>query len=504
MTPSATIVCEIETITDPVDTTITIDRHTRIVADNGPINIDLINYTSSICPLNPYPLPHVTLILDGSSSEYNTVYQVLPGNQPVNIRIAKQGSGTWVFTDSNSNWTHRASGTPHLLFEEGTIILAGNALGGSATGSIIGRQNATMPYLGSADFNGPVALLIARQARELTEDGDLIPEENREPSTFSRVLEIPSGAINSDIILGGSSYGNQNGEFGTFDSNAAFRIGSSGITLASDANGYVRFITAYWQKVDGNPDPEIDVNIGTQTMTGDVWLDYALFPSSINNLNIRTGGLVFANGNYRFGGNPLSNPPILTIGSEYSSARIEMVSNIQAFNSTTFIGNDNLITGGTFRLFNNGTDPTVTVQAGSHTISSDLIFDTTPTFDVSDGCQITIGGTIQPTSAGLIKNGLGTLILQEAVGYSGTTNIIDGSLTVNSIISGPSIVDSVVFTSGTLTINFNSEPSINDTFQILLGSTAQTYVTEDISLVGITGTYIPAYDDTTSTLTINE
>jgi hypothetical protein len=486
VTPSATIVCETETITDPVDTTITIDRNTRIVADNGPINIDLINYTSSICPLNPYPLPHVTLILDGSSSEYNTVYQVLPGNQPVNIRIAKQGSGTWVFTDSNSNWTHRASGTPHLLFEEGTIILAGNAPDGSATGSIIGRQNATMPYLGSADFNGPVALLMS------------------EGSTWSRVLNIPSGITNSEVILGASSYPNQNGEFGTFDNNAAFRIGSSGITLASDANGYVRFITAYWQKVDGNPDPEIDVNIGTQTMTGDVWLDYALFPSSINNLNIRTGGLVFANGNYRFGGNPLSNPPILTIGSEYSSARIEMVSNIQAFNSTTFIGNDNLITGGTFRLFNNGTDPTVTVQAGNHTISSDLIFDTTPTVDVSDSCQITIGGTIQSTSAGLIKNGLGTLILQEAVGYSGTTNIIDGSLTVNSIISGPSIVDSVVFTSGTLTINFNSEPSINDTFQILLGSTAQTYVTEDISLVGITGTYIPAYDDTTSTLTINE
>ena len=181
-----------------------------------------------------------------------------------------------------------------------------------------------------------------------------------------------------------------------------------------------------------------------------------------------------------------------------------MVSNIQAFNSTTFIGNNNNIIGGTFRLFNNGTDPYVAVQSGNHTISSDLIFDTTPTFDISDSCQIVISGTIQSTDAGLIKDGLGTLVLENAVGYSGTTNITNGSLTINSIISGPSIIDSVVFTSGTLTINFNSEPSINDAFQILLGSTAQTYGAEDISLVGITGTYTPAYDDTTSTLTINE
>jgi len=523
VTPSATIVCEIETITDPVEATITIDRNTRIVADNGPINIDLINYTSSICPLNAYPAPGRTLILDGSSTEYNTVYQVFPGFSPVKLRIQKEGTGTWVFTDNVSNWKSRdPSGSKHLLFNEGTIILAGDATGGSATGSIIGKANdPQLPVFGSTDFSEPVALLLARRARD--NNGNLIAEVYREPSTFSRTLLIPSGATNSDIILGGSSYGNQTGLFGTFDANSAFRIGSDKLTFACDPNGYVRFLTPpdNFDKQDGSPDPEFTLNIGTSTMTGDVWLQTRLPASVVNSLHVRTGKLITFF-DYAFGatlGNPitLTSPPPLTIGSEYSSATMDLnipedsfqyanpnISTVQGFNSTTLIGNDNLITGGTFRLFNNGTDPTVTVQAGTHTISSDLIFDTTPTFDVSDGCQITVGGTIQPTSAGLIKNGLGTLILQEAVGYSGTTNIIDGSLTVNSIISGPSIIDSVVFTSGNLTINFNSEPSVDDTFQILLGSTTQTYATENIVLVGVTGTYIPSYDESISTLTINE
>jgi autotransporter-associated beta strand protein len=497
-------------------TTTTIEKNARLVANsNVAANMGPIINVLGRCPFNEDPLPERNLILDGTSTQYNTLEKVFydPGNYVVDgtsvitlrTRIQKEGTGTWVLTRNNkwSSGSGPGSASELLLFKEGTIILAGNAQGGSGSESIIGAQNSSIPILGSSSHTGPVFLLMAHGY------------------TWSRVLGIPSGITNSEVILGASSYG-QTGGIGvaTFDGDSAFRIGSDSLTLAADENAIARFLTPQnnWDKSDYSDDPEITINIGTPNMTGIVQLE-TILPSSINNLNVRYGTLR-PTIPYAFGGTAsgppswtfeLVSPPPLVIGNfDNSPVIIDLPVNewnglgtIQGFNSITFIGDNNSIVGDSssrFRLFNNGNDPTIIVASGNHIISCPLLLDSTLIVEVAESCELNISSSIQSTSAGLIKDGSGSLVLEQPITYSGATNIMDGSLVFNSSRSPK--IDSAIFTPNTLTVNFNSEPTIN-TYKLLLGSTAQNYTTENITLVGVTGTYNPTYNSLISTLVLD-
>jgi hypothetical protein len=63
-------------------------------------------------------------------------------------------------------------------------------------------------------------------------------------------------------------------------------------------------------------------------------------------------------------------------------------------------------------------------------------------------------------------------------------------------------LSSVVFTSSTMTCYFNNEPSVGDYFKIFNSPTVQSYIPENITLIGVTGTYNATYDSSTSILTI--
>lgn len=347
-----------------------IEKNTTLLANtNIPVQMDTIINVPK-CPYNPFPMPERTLILSGSSTEYNAVGRVFYNAGSflaTTIRIQKEGTGTWVLT-SNNKWRTRGSGSgsEFLLFKEGSIILAGNAYGGSGMDSIIGAQNGPIPILGSSSHTGPVSLLMAQQAFDGTTE---IPLNERGGSTFSRVLQIPSGVTNSEVILGGSSYPSQTGVLGVFDANSGFRIGSDSLTLACDDGGVVRFLTPKnnWQKSDGSANPEITIKIGTLTMTGNIKLETVL-PSSIIEYDIAYGNLIV--------------------------------------------------------------------------------------------------GPILPD------------------GYS-------------------SVINTATFTPLTLDVVFANEPNIGDSFKLLNSPTVQSYIPENITLIGVTGTYNPTYNSLISTLVLD-
>ena len=201
-----------------------------------------------------------TLTLTGSNTGANYITSVTGSN------VVKTGVGTWVFGTN--------SFTGQLSVQQGTIIAAINAPGGSGTTSALGKQNGPNPVVGLANATGTAALLAT--------DG----------VTIARVIEVAAlGSGDQEVVLGGSGAGEA-----TFDGNSGFRLGR-GVTLAADPGGTVRFLTPTnnWDQQDGSADPAVAVTIGTPTATGTVTLETTL-PGSITAVTVRQGTLRLGNG----------------------------------------------------------------------------------------------------------------------------------------------------------------------------------------------------------------
>ena len=201
-----------------------------------------------------------TLTLTGSSTGNNYITAITGSN------VTKTGPGTWVFGTN--------SFTGQLTVEQGTIVAAINAPGGTGTSSALGKENGPIPVVGLANASGTAALLAANGV------------------TIARVIEVAAlGSGDQEVVLGGSGVGTA-----TFDGGSAFRLGR-GVTLAADPGGNVRFLTptANWQQQDGSADPAVAVTIGTPTATGTVTLETSL-PTSITAVTVRQGTLRLGNG----------------------------------------------------------------------------------------------------------------------------------------------------------------------------------------------------------------
>jgi autotransporter-associated beta strand protein len=337
-----------------------------------------------------------TLTLTGSNTDANSITAVTGSN------VTKTGAGTWVL-GSNSF-------TGRLTIEQGTIVAASNAPGGSGTSSSLGKENGPTPLIGLVNGSGTAALLAANGV------------------TIARVIEVAAlGSGDQEVVLGGSGAGEA-----TFDGNSAFRLGR-GVTLAADPGGNVRFSTptANWQQQDGSSDPAVAVTIGTPTATGTVTLETQL-PGSITAVNVRQGTLRLAVSS-TFG----SATPV-TVGSAADSATLDLAGLGQTVQSLAFGGTAGLVVpgggGGVLRL--GGASPTVTVASGSgHRIDSTVALDSAATFAVSDAAaRMTAGGVITDGvsgAQGLAKSGSGTLVLAALNTYTGTTSIAGGAILVS-------------------------------------------------------------------------
>lgn len=106
---------------------------------------------------------------------------------------------------------------------------------------------------------------------------------------------------------------------------------------------------------------------------------------------------------------------------------------------------------------NNNVNGTTTTNNLTHTGTNNLTFNGVTTFSAQPVRAISVGGSGVLTLAGgvnesiassLIKNGTGTLALEGAINYSGTTNVNGGTLLINGIAASTGAVS--VGASGTL------------------------------------------------------
>jgi fibronectin-binding autotransporter adhesin len=265
--------------------------------------------------------------------------------------------------------------------------------------------------------------------------------------TVDRSFSVPALGPGStqEVVLGGLGSGTAR-----FFSGQAIRLGRD-VTLQASTGGVAVFASV-WEGVSGpsGPPPAVAFTIGSLGNAGTVVFASSL-PTSITGINVVSGTL-------RIQGNNRIRPATpVTLGSTLGYVVFDLSTTVQSFN--------NLIISNTATITGSGT-LTITNFSGSGSL------------DV-DGATLNIDGT-------------NTMI--------GSLSIASGSVVVNQIVSGPvDKIASATFTNTTLTVQFSSDPTSGDQYQLLAGSTVQTYDSVLLTNTSFTGTY----DSATSTLTIS-
>jgi autotransporter-associated beta strand protein len=342
-----------------------------------------------------------TLTLTGSNTGGNYITAVTGSN------VTKTGPGTWVL-GSNSF-------TGQLLVQQGTIVAAMDAPGGSGTSSSLGNQGGPIPVVGLADATGTAALLAANGV------------------TISRVIEVTAlGAGDQEVVLGGSGAGEA-----TFDANSAFRLGR-GVTLAADPGGNVRFLTptANWDQQDGSENPAVAVTIGTPTATGTVTLETTL-PNSITQVTVRQGTLRLGNGTTVGALGPASvltgsagatlafdRSNTVTSGVDFAAAIGGALNVTQLGSGTVVLAGVNTYTG------------TTSVAAGSIRVSGSGRIADSARIDVATGGRLEFartddyGGAYDGklTGSGLLSVQSGSLTLTGLNTFAGSSQVLSGAV----------------------------------------------------------------------------
>jgi autotransporter-associated beta strand protein len=117
-------------------------------------------------------------------------------------------------------------------------------------------------------------------------------------------------------------------------------------------------------------------------------------------------------------------------------------------------------------------------------------------YRTSGANTITVTGNIAG-AGGINKNGNGLLDLQGTLTYTGGTTITAG--TIRAYKTTGAVTATASFTMTTLTVSFNTPPSIGDAFRFFSGFTNQTYAS--VSLIGAPGR-TASYSSLTSTLSV--
>ena len=451
-TPTPSDNCEPLVIYDyEVSPMLVISRSTTIIADSGPVNIDSVTHTAGGC------LPRI-LKLSGSSNDYNTISNISSySTSPSNFNVLKDGDGTWAIVDPTG-----VAYLGRLLVEQGTLIAEGNAP--TIGNGVFGSQSSLRPIIGKINSSGVAALLLAQD------------------NTISRSFEVADiGSGDQEVVLGGTGAGTS-----TFASTVNIRSNRD-LVLAASSDNLVTFNNS-WKNLLNTADAEIFLNIGTYDLTGIVNLQ-SILSSSLSGVNVKYGTLVLG----LSGGETIYDATPLTIGSDSGSPIIDLNGEIQTLSSISFSGVASSVITGSLHL--SGSE--VPVISGVHTIDSAVELDSTIDFNIHLDGELIINGIVSGSN-GIVKSGSGVLTTSYSNTYSGATDITEGTLIVSG---GPSIINSSTFTPNTLTVDFSTDPSSLDTFQLLPGSGVQAYGPGDVVLTNTLAT--ATYDSVTATLTID-
>jgi autotransporter-associated beta strand protein len=213
---------------------------------------------------------------------------------------------------------------------------------------------------------------------------------------------------------------------------------------------------------------------GNNTYTGGTFLGS---PSS--------NGIVIAGHNNAFGAGPI------TMNSNYSQLRLAdgiTISNALTVSAQANIKYLGLLTGATSATY-----------AGNIVNSEDAQFNFVLVADI--GGTLTVSGIISSgvgVSSGLSKKGEGTVVLTGANTYVGGTQINVGSLIVSK--TSGSVTATATFGELTLSVSFNTTPSIGQTFIFFPAATVNTY--GSVTLTNAAGRSA-TYNSANSTLTIS-
>jgi autotransporter-associated beta strand protein len=365
-----------------------------------------VEFTGTITPVSqlkdsvPCANDPRVLTLSGGVGKISGVIEDLPGGsldvvQTSIIRdgVRVGGDGEWWLSGDNS-----FSGVLRLL--HGTMVIAADVSSSVGAASPFGTTSAGYPQIGNPaagvlDYYGAAVLLVA--------DG----------VTIGRGFTITALGSGSQQVV---TVGCRAGATATVASTAPISIGADReIILQAGSGGEITFANP-WSGTAAS------VTFGSVGNEGAAVLNQAV---QANEYHIVLGTL-------RQGGAGISGFGILdrrkdiTIGSDDGDATFDINGHEQTMKSLSFVGSDNVITGGTLRLGYNdaaGADNgTVSVTGTGHEIASDVALANDTTITANASSDLTISGTMSGASA-LTLDGSGIVTLSAANTRSGTTTI---------------------------------------------------------------------------------
>jgi fibronectin-binding autotransporter adhesin len=384
------------------------------------------------------------LTLTGTNAGDNELSGVIEDG--AGTTVEKTGTGLWRLSAANNY-------TDGLKVVEGTLVIPVNIDSGT-TGSPFGRT--VRPQIG-----GPsAASLLLVGGRSIGRSFDVVAGEGL-------------------VTIGGIGSGTA-----SFNSTASIRLGRS-VTLQA-ATGSAVVFAGDWRDAAGGSEPAVAFTLGSAGNIGLVVLQ-SILPETITSVNVFAGATARLNA----GSETIARETPVVVG---GGATLDLNGTDQPLESLTMSGNGIVITGGTLRLLDNA------VASGSGgEIFSDVSLDGSATIDVAG--NLVISGDVSGTS-GFAKSGGGTLTLAGEISYTGATSITAGTLVVEKEFAGSADITKSTFTNGTLVVEFAAIPSPSATYQLLGGSTVQTYGPGAVTLTGAGGA-TGTYNSATSTLTVD-
>jgi fibronectin-binding autotransporter adhesin len=401
--------------------------------------------------------------------------------------IWSYNDATWTSPDTNSfNITYQ-NGMP-VVFNTTTSTTA--TISGTVTPSsttVNSSSNATLTITGNLGggiltLNGLGTLLL-------------------NGSNYYTDTVLSGGRLNtsSDTNLGtGSIIANGTTTWKNVSIGSASTTYSKNISIENNAN-----LTLNSSSGGGSNFPGVISGSGTMIITHDSGLSMSFNGTN----NTFSGNLQISNARLQF--RSLGNGGTVSLGSGNTSGHLQYSG--QA--STPYILNRSFVLTGTT---GNGIISGSAIHANNPLIITGSI---TMSVSGTKSLQLqgtntgdnTISGSIGETGLtnfGLIKNDFSKWILSNRNYYQGNTNILNGTLIVdtNGLISGTTgKFAQAEFTSSSLNVKFSTQPTAGDTFRLFPGATTNTYSSPTLAFINNTQiTNVTAsYNSSNSTLTIS-
>lgn len=345
--------------------------------------------------------------------------------------VSGHGAPTTTFADNGSTVGTTVSSTKDGIFDMGTVSTSTGdlALAMGGTGNTIFANNASATPAGGSSANGggwqfDIGRITFNLGTASATDGAATSFVALNPVTASAAIVSINGGSTFQTLTSGTSF--------TPNANSSFNI--------------LRFVVA---KSKGSASWNLNTNG-----------NYSDLPNWDPNQIPDGAGLVATFGN---GTTTAVNVPNITVTVD-GTKRVGTL-NFNNTNGTSFtLGNDG-VAGHSLTLDNNGAGATVNSSTGNNWIFSNLVLADNATFNVAAGSSVLVSlGNISETgtSRSVTKTGAGTLTIDTASTYTGTTSVTAGTLVTTAtgtLSTGPLVASAASGVTSLVSLNNNQTVS---------------------------------------------